>query len=1329
MTAMPDRFPPLPGQVSEGPLPAFDANRFPLEPGVRLLEASAGTGKTFALAHLVLRLITEPRQGGYLRLGQLLVVTFTNAAAAELRDRIARRLQQGLRCLAPALLPVPDPTAVAVAVAASDSDRPATAPDAALAGWLAGLPEDLEQRDRLRGQLLLALEDLDSADITTIHGFCSRTLQRQALEAAQAPDLRLETDAGTLRQELCHDYWHGQVLSLPPHLLAGLQKRGLNADRLADVLRSLDADPALTVDPLPEGLRIDGPLAEQLEALWLTPWRRFVALWQEQGAALEQSLRQIAKRWRQEGVPAKETAPYAAAPRSDRQALLSQWLSQQPLEGSYAAVLEQDKLLGTYFHSGGFCKVARPIEQPDRGDPSLPDPALMAAVADVVDGPAERLLLHFCHWAMPELARRREQRGSIGFSQLLEALDPGDGEHPPANPQAEALLEAVGRRYAVALIDEFQDTDPIQWRILKRSFFQGGEHLLVMVGDPKQAIYRFRGGDLATYRAARALCDTIVGLDVNFRSSAVLLSQLNRLMDPGLRRSRLEVPAVSPPAEAPGSRPSLGLPAGESPLQLLWFGPERAAGDPLPSLSSIEADLPDALAGWVDGLLARRLVLESKGRCLGPGDLCLLVSRHQQADALRQALERRGLASRLVSTGDVLTSEGATALQRFLDVLADPGDGNRLRLLAASPLLAWSASRIAATTPLEWNALAGRLGGLASQLASLGLLGALNQMLQMDGLARLTLRGRLLADLQQAAALVQERIHGETLGPRAAADWLRRRRLDPDLDPPDTHQPNSDAVDEAISVVTVHRSKGLEYPVVICPYLWQAPSQRSRGLGIRWMPPGSAGPRLDLHLSAHWGHGRQAAEQDLDAQEQERERLAYVAATRAQVLLVFCYAQVAGHDCNPLLPWLFGPDSRVGAGDGPGRGSEGQVADGSAGWRGFLELRAQRLELDLTLTLLPAAADQESTAALQPPAPAPLPELDPRPELACGPVPSWPLDCSWGRSSYSGWTHRQGPAPAPDALEEGRDRDAQVGPLALTAEEDPDGPPAGEAELPPLLQVDGPLASFPRGAAAGDCLHRILERIDFQLPGDHPDTRRVVERELQRAGVASDLVNAVGEGLDRVRLTPFGGGLGAFHLACLSPVQRLAELTFDLPLAASSGQLVRARDLAKVFREHPGGAFGAAYASSLEGLPVASRGFLTGSIDLVFRAADPEGQDRWWVVDWKSNWIGERDGQGQPLACAPRHYHQAALERAMAEHHYPLQAHLYLVALHRYLNWRLPGYIPERDLGGYGYLFLRGLPGPLPMTGAGGAIPGLVLERPPLDRILALDALLREGAP
>ncbi|MFM8526260.1 MAG: UvrD-helicase domain-containing protein [Cyanobacteriota bacterium] len=1317
-------FPPATDALSSGQssLPAFEANRFPLDPGLRLLEASAGTGKTFALAHLVLRLVTEPRSDGFLRLNQLLVVTFTNAAAAELRDRIARRLQEGLRCLT------------------SEADQPS---DGALAGWLAGLPEEPADRDRLRGQLLLALEEIDSADITTIHGFCSRTLQRQALEAGRAPDLKLETEAGILRQELCHDYWQGQVLALPPELLAGLQKRGLQVDRLAEVLSSLDSDPALGPDPLPEGLRSDRPMVEQLEAVWLEPWDRFVTLWRERGTALEQSLRDQARRWRQE-YGATSTTPYAAAPRSDRAALISGWLADQPPGGSYRAVLEQDKLLAGYFHPGAFCKVARALEHPDHGDPSLPDPALMAAIAAVVDGPAERLLLHFCHWVRPELARRREQRGTIGFSQLLEALDPGDGEGPgSSSPQAMALLEAVGRRYAVALIDEFQDTDPIQWRILERCFVATGRHLLVMVGDPKQAIYRFRGGELATYRAARAASAAVVGLGVNHRSSAVLLDQLNRLMAPGLLRSRLPVPQVSSPETESARQPRLALPAAESPLQLLWFGADRAAGGPLPSLTAIEAELPEALARWVQALLGRGLALEHRGRrrLLGPEDLCLLVTRHQQAEALRQALERRGLATRLVSSGDVMASEGAMVLQRCLDALADPGDGNRLRLLAASPLLAWSAERLAATTPLQWSALAARLGDWAEQLSGLGLLGVLNQLLQRDGLARLTLRGRVLADLQQAATLVQEQIHREALGPRAAADWLRRRRLDPDLDPPDTHQLHSDAVDAAISVVTVHRSKGLEYPVVICPYLWQAPSQRSRGLGIRWSPPGSHSPRLDLHLSSLWGQGWAAAAQDLEAQEQERERLAYVAVTRAQVLLVLCYAQVAGHDANPLLPWLVGEDPRFGADGVLPRGAQGQQAEGSVAWRERLEQEARRRGLALTLTLLPsadAAADPGPAGAdgTDPPGSAPDADGDGA-ELVCAAVPTWPLETSWGRSSYSGWTQRQGPAQAPAALEEGRDRDAQVAPLEWMEASEPlvVGGTLGseDPELRQHLLADGPLAAFPRGAAAGDCLHRILERVDFQLAGDDPETQRIVQRELARSGVASSQAEAVGVALDRLRLTPFGGALGRFQLAGLTPTGRLPELSFDLPLAASDDrlQLVRARDLAAVFRHHPGGAFGEEYAGRLAGLSVASRGFLTGSIDLVFAAEDQLGQRRWWVVDWKSNWIGERDAQGQPRACAPRHYHPAALRQAMVEHHYPLQAHLYLVALHRYLGWRLNGYRPERDLGGYGYVFLRGVPGPLGdgLAADAGAVPGVFVERPPLDRILALDALLQEGTP
>lgn len=209
-----------------------------------------------------------------------------------------------------------------------------------------------------------------------------------------------------------------------------------------------------------------------------------------------------------------------------------------------------------------------------------------------------------------------------------------------------------------------------------------------------------------------------------------------------------------------------------------------------------------------------------------------------------------------------------------------------------------------------------------------------------------------------------------------------------------------------------------------------------------------------------------------------------------------------------------------------------------------------------------------------------------------------------------------------------------------------------------------------------------------------------------------------------------GGALGAARLADLPRQQRLNEMNFDLPLAVPQTPgprpaLIRASGLARAFAQHPGGLFGARYAGQLAQLEVASRGFLTGSIDLVFRWGE-----RWWVADWKSNWLGVRDAGGQPLACGPLHYGQDAMAQLMEQNHYPLQAHLYLVALHRYLRWRLPEYDAARHLGGYAYVFLRGVPGPLDHPcSEEAAVPGMLVEQPPLQRVLALDTLLREGQP
>ena len=257
-------------------------------------------------------------------------------------------------------------------------------------------------------------------------------------------------------------------------------------------------------------------------------------------------------------------------------------------------------------------------------------------------------------------------------------------------------------------------------------------------------------------------------------------------------------------------------------------------------------------------------------------------------------------------------SEGALALQRLLDALAGRGDAGRLRLLAASTLMGWRAEQIRSATPEAWDGLAEQLARLAERLPQQGLTAVVGQLLGSGSLARLALRGRALADLQQAAELVQEQMHRQGLGAAAAADWLRRVRLQEERDPPEEHLCRSDAAESAIAVVTVHRSKGLEYPVVICPYLWKAPKPARSGaqrLGRRWTPPAHGQPRLDLHLNPHWGQGRAAAQQHQQAQLAEAERLAYVACTRAQQLLVLGWpGDDRAEAGNPLAPWLAQPN-------------------------------------------------------------------------------------------------------------------------------------------------------------------------------------------------------------------------------------------------------------------------------------------------------------------------------------------------------------------------------------------------------------------------------------
>ena len=667
----------------------FHANTYPLDAGLRLLEASAGTGKTFALAHLTLRLITEAAHP----LSALLVVTFTEAAASELRSRIGQRLQdalQGLEALE------------------RGSDLPEA--DAVLLEWWNRAPERSKRLDWI-SRLLLALEQLDAADITTIHGFCSRSLRRLAISSGTALQPQLETDATGLVQEVVHEIWQQQLLSLPVGQFRGLDQAGLSAQAVGSALARLDADPQAGLSSDADDFDPEQPLAAQLLGSIQTSWQRFLTLWQRDSVALEQCFRSAAAQWKASGC---KPAPYSAKPRTDRCGVVDHWIAAQQDCPDLAAIRSMAKPLADYFHPGPWCKTARLCGE---AEPSLAAPELQQALADLWDGPLERVWRYVLRRGLLLLQQRRRRSGSISFAGLLAAMDPGAAEV--------SWLDPLQRRYGAVLVDEFQDTDPVQWRLLQRAFGDR-TRLLLLVGDPKQAIYRFRGGDLNTYRQAREQVDRIDNLLDNYRTTEPLMEGLNALMAPGLPRSGLDVPAVKACTASPPAR----LPEHHHPLQLLCV-----EDNPNQSKTAIEAAVPPLVADAVLQLLEERPELS-------PAMVCILVSRHDQASDLRRSLADRGVPTRLVAQGDVLETEAAQVLQWFLDALAKPGDDRCLRLLAASPLLGWSPDQLrSAAETAQLDELAQRLRHWADQLPRLGFHRCLAQLLEAERLADLSERG------------------------------------------------------------------------------------------------------------------------------------------------------------------------------------------------------------------------------------------------------------------------------------------------------------------------------------------------------------------------------------------------------------------------------------------------------------------------------------------------------------------------------------------------------------------------------------------------------------
>ncbi|MGN6299696.1 MAG: UvrD-helicase domain-containing protein [Angustibacter sp.] len=864
--------------------------------------------------------------------------------------------------------------------------------------------------------------------------------------------------------------------------------------------------------------------------------------------------------------------------------------------------------------------------------------------------------------------------------------------------------ERVRSRYRVVLVDEFQDTDPAQWDILRAAFH--GHRTLVLIGDPKQAIYAFRGGDVVTYLSARRVADTTATLGRSWRSDEPLL----RGLDGVLRGAALgDDEILVRPVEAAhtGRRLEGGPPVRLRHVSRAALG-ARGKGNPRVDRAR-ELVVRDVATDIVRQLGSTRLRDGERWRALQPGDVAVLTRRNADATAVRDELAALGVPAVVSGLSSVFATSAASSWLTLLSALEQPTHTGRAAALALTPFVGWDALRLAQAGDAERDQLSDQVrtwsrvvveGGVAALVESVAAAGLAERLLRTRG------GERALTDVRHVGHALHVASVRERLGVSALTDWLRRRIGEAAEDYAEDRSRRLETDAAAVQVVTVHASKGLEFPVVYVPFGWDRFESRTPQT-LRYHDDTG---RRTIHVGGPDDPGYAAARELHVAEERGEDlRLLYVALTRARSQVVAWYA--------PSSNSAGGPLSRVLLGDfAPGQQPPPTVPTATD------DVVTARLA-DL------AARSQgsvvvESVDAL----PEPLPWSPPpaaHGELSVGTFTRH-LDLTWRRTSYTALT-----AGAHDLATEAAV--ASEPEVTGTQDEHALAPLAGladPADAGPTGHLTPPLADFPAGAAFGTLVHEVLEHVDTAAADLTAELGRACAAATARVpGVEPAQLAAA---LEPVLRTPLGPLARGRTLAEVAPTDRLAELEFELPLAggdrpahagvtlaAISRLLARHLPTDDPFADYP------AQLAEIGTLSGRVRGYLTGSLDAVLRVrTDDGGADagpRYLVVDYKTNRLAPPD---EPLTTW--HYRPEALVEAMTHAHYPLQLLLYSVALHRYLRWRQRGYDPERHLGGGLYLFVRGMCGPTTPQ-VDGTPAGVLAWRPPTEVVVGLSALLDGG--
>lgn len=1147
--------------------------------GQSLIEASAGTGKTYTITGLYLRYLLGMQIEGELNtplsVEQILVVTFTDAATQEIKDRVRSRI-----------------------IAARDALLGQNPKDELIEGVIAAV----DDKHRAFDLLDAAAKSMDEAAIFTIHGFCQRMLKQHAFESGVAFNLEFILDERDILLETIKDFWRAFVYPL-------------NKER---------TDAILEVFAAPESLFSQVSSVLNKANAHITPQVNLDDVWQARDEYINK-------------VPAFKKA---VLDQEFIAALKGSGLSGSKTPGRKGslAALEAFCVGDDLFFQFGTSKYSFEVWSSEnlsdaanykKNQPLFTHPLLsqfdeLAALNNTINqGLKIAIVQTAAKWVKKAIVKRKQEQSVITPDDLLTNLYSALN-----NEQGEALAQKIAQLFPVAMIDEFQDTDPIQYGIFSKIYGQANT-TLAMIGDPKQAIYGFRGADIFTYIGAKEAVQTEqqFTLGTNFRSSTDIVNSVNSIFGKHANSFIYNdaIPFNAVAAKGKKAEDSFlidGKPA--TAFEFNVFVDEAADEKNKPTSKGVGQG---HLASYFANKIVTLLKQAEQGRaCIGEqavsaADICILVRDRVEAQIMKKALSNANIASVYLSRESVFNQELSHHLLNFLTALHGQYNESLLRGVLAGPLFCLSYNEIYALADDEnkWQEHLNFFAQLSHIWHKQGAMAMLERLLSHNQLsAKWQGLGynveRWLTDFRHLGEILQQK-QIELEGTLRLLRWFAQKVSQQDGE---TVQVRLESDANLVKIVTMHASKGLEYPLVFMPF---ASGYRETKEAL-------------YHDKGKLVYDLSKNEDALQKAEQERLaedlRLLYVALTRAV------------HFCSLGIYNLGqGQSSRL-AIQSSALGHvlfSGLELSSSQIWRThlseFCNEHASMVYQQFTAEQLAQQGQLALNSAMQ------------QGQTLTVNTVTANIERDWRATSFSALSFKK----HTDHIEPGRsDEDHEKDEFANTQDE-----------------IPSPY-SFPKGAKPGSCLHEIFEQIDFTSALEHPTNQEqnlseVVKHALDKFHISESWQGVTEQWvLDALHCPLDNNGLS---LSQLAPSDCLVEMEFNLPLSSLS-----APKLNEVLVKHFGFSHRALEFNHVKGL-------LKGFIDLIFCY-----QGKYYILDYKSNYLGN----------TPSDYESEQLEQAMSSHQYHLQYLIYTVALHRLLKQRVADYSIETHLGGVYYTFLRGMP-------------------------------------